>query len=241
MALLESTSEQGALVEPHLGSLSLNHVQLVPQSAGQLADDVVEDLLERFPGTAFRLHANVRVLKAHRFADLSGFMRHLDWFQEAARVHKRLGARAYSAHAGARADASLEDVFDAAKRAADLFDSPVAVEGHYPTLDGKDRWLLSSWNEYERLLASDLPMAIDLSHLNIVAKHSKCNGGGLVGDLLASPMCLEVHLSDNDGSGDQHQTLTDKPWWFELLPRINPSAVVFTEGNHLKRLEMTLS
>jgi hypothetical protein len=54
----------------------------------------------------------------------------------------------------------------------------------------------------------------------------------LVGELLAGDQCLEVHLSHNDGRGDQHRICDADPWWFPLLGHINPSAVVFSEGNH---------
>jgi hypothetical protein len=50
--------------------------------------------------------------------------------------------------------------------------------------------------------------------------------------MLASDQLLECHVSANNGTGDWHQICDDKPWWYELLPHINPNAVTFSEGNH---------
>ncbi len=58
----------------------------------------------------------------------------------------------------------------------------------------------------------------------------------LVADMLASPACLEVHVSGNDGCGDSHQALREQPWWWPLLQHIQPRAVAFGEGNHCRSL-----
>lgn len=221
---------QGAHVEPMIGRLSCSHLQLVPQNFGVLTEDRCRDLQAAHPGTRFRLHANVRIQPRHVVADLSGLDLHLAWFIQAARVHRALGAEIYSAHAGRRREASLDQLFSNAQRAGDLFGCPVAIEGHYPTPD--DQFLVASWKEYQQLLDSDLPFAVDLSHLHIVATRSGCIETNLVKELLASEHCLEVHVSDNDGQGDQHRTLSRVPWWAECLPSIHPKAVVFSEGNH---------
>jgi hypothetical protein len=57
------------------------------------------------------------------------------------------------------------------------------------------------------LLESGAHYALDLSHLHIVATASGYVEWGLLQELLASPKCLEVHLSGNDGSADQHNAL----------------------------------
>lgn len=58
----------------------------------------------------------------------------------------------------------------------------------------------------------------------------------LVRSMLASPRCLEVHLSANDGRADQHQVLEslDGVWWAPLLQHIHQDCVVFSEGNRLR-------
>ncbi|NKA33292.1 hypothetical protein ACQVRY_13815 [Ralstonia pseudosolanacearum] len=215
--------------EPLFDTLSMAHVQLVPQTVGLLDEARADGLLAVSPATRLRLHANVRVLPRHRLADLSTFDADRDWFEQAARISQRLGAPAYSAHAGYRRNATLAQVLDNARRCADLFDCPVAVEGLYPDRHGAQ--LVSTWNEYRALFESDVPYALDLSHVNIVA-HRFGREDGLVADMLACERCIEVHVSDNDGTGDWHRVCHKPPWWYRLLAYRHPDAVVFSEGNH---------
>lgn len=227
---------QGAS-EPQVGALLTDHIQLVPQSVDVLDESLAALLASTWPSTQFRLHANVRVLARRRWANLCTFARDLDWFQAAARVHRVLGASVYSAHAGLRHEATLAELFDNARRCADLFGCRVAIEGQYPTAgDDAHQFLLSSWAEYRSLLDSGLPYALDLSHLNILAHRSGHRDDALVADMLASPACLEVHVSDNDGRADAHRVLQREPWWWPLVRFIQPGAVVFSEGNHARRL-----
>lgn len=219
-----------AVTEPLLGELSTAHVQLVPQSRGQLTRSLADQLREAFPATRFRLHANVRVLPEHRFADLANLTMQLDWFEQAAAISQRLGAPAYTAHAGHRRDASLARLLDNARRCADLFDCPVGIEGMYPAPGNP--WLVSTWPEYRALLDSGVPYALDLSHLHILACRSGRRDEELVHELLASPRCLEIHVSDNDGERDSHAIAQAATWWIPLLARKHSGAVVFTEGNH---------
>ena len=218
------------ITEPLLGDLSIEHVQLVPQSFGRLTDDLVDSLTTAFPLTRFRLHANVRVLANHRFADLSTFNADRDWFVQAAGISRLLKAPAYTAHAGRRVNATFEQLLDNARRCTDMFGCPVGVEGLYPATGNP--WLVSTWHEYQALLVADVPYAIDLSHLHILACQSGVRNEDLVRELLASERCIEVHLSHNDGRGDQHQVCNSEPWWYSLLNSIHPLAVVFSEGNH---------
>jgi len=211
----------------------MEHVQLVPQSRGVIDEGLCSYLKEKHPKTRFRLHANARVQFVHRIIDLSEFAedRGKQWFMDAARVSKMLHAPAYSAHSGRRENASLKDVFYAAQCLADWFDCPVAIEGQYPTKDGS--LLIDSWDEYRELFESGVPYALDLSHINILAKLSGEKDIPLLQEMLASENCIEIHVSDNDGSRDQHRICERKPWWHDLLMRYaNPGAVVFSEGNH---------
>ena len=217
-------------LEPCFGRLSTAHVQLVPQSLGTLDDALVDTLREAFPATRFRLHANVRVLPRHVIADLSNFTMHPGWFSQAARISQRLDAPAYTVHAGRRSQARLDEMLDNARRCADVFGCPVGVEGHYPT--SQDTWLVSSWEEYQTVFESGVPYALDLSHLHIVATHSGRREEALVAEMIACERCLEIHVSANDGHGDRHDVCDEPPWWFALLDRAHPAAVIFSEGNH---------
>lgn len=125
--------------------------------------------------------------------------------------------------------ATLDGVFDHARRCADRFGCPVAIEGMYPAKHAA--YLISTWAEYRALFDSGLPYALDLSHLNIVAVQSGVRHDALVADMLACERCREIHVSDNDGTGDQHRVGTSPAWWWPLLARAHPGAVIFSEGN----------
>lgn len=228
--------EHHAPSDPLFGRLSLDEVQLVPQMAGILTCESAVELVQAYPGSRFRLHANVRVLPEHRRADLSNFAEERRWFAQAARVSRVLGARAYTAHAGRRANASLQEAFDNCRRAADLFGCPVGIEGLYPSR--AEDWLLSTWAEYRQLLTAGVAYALDLSHLHILATQSGQLDLGLVRELLASCYCMEIHVSHNDGRADSHRPCpASPPWWFDPLqralryPEHGNGAVVFSEGN----------
>lgn len=217
--------------EPLLGRLSLDHVQLVPQSRGMLDEALVDELLDAHPDTRFRCHANTRCLPERHVLDLCDFDPSHPYWKQLASISKRLCAKGYTAHAGRRDRSSLAQAFDNTLRASDLFGCPVGIEGHYPTPKGNP-WLLADWAEYAALLASRIPYALDLSHLHIVQHLSRSREDNLVRELLASDACMEVHVSGNSGRSDAHQPLTEAPWWWELLAYANPSAVVFSEGQH---------
>jgi len=219
------------LTEPFLGTLAREHAQLVPQNFGILDEVTVDELVTRYPQTQFRLHANVRVLREMAVWDLSNFAEHSAHWKQAATISRLLSAPAYSAHAGERR-CSFDGVLNAARHAADLFGCKVAVEGHYPERGNSAKYHVATWEEYRALFESGVPYALDLSHLNIVAHFTGRFETTLVTEMLACERCAEVHLSDNDGLGDQHQTLKDEPWWWSLLPHVHANSVIFTEGNH---------
>jgi hypothetical protein len=223
--------------EPLIGLLCTDHIQFVPQNFGVLTHDLASDIVSSFPGSRFRLHANVRVLRETVPYDLSSFNRFPAHWKQAAHISRNINASAYSAHAGTRAEASFAGVIESARRAADLFNCPVAVEGHYPSRREGDKYNVSTWGEHRSLFESSVPYALDLSHLNIVATQTRSIDLCLVKEMLASDFCIEIHLSDNDGSGDQHQTLSTQPWWWNLRDGFNPNAVVFSEGNQKRKLK----
>lgn len=214
--------------EPLLGKLSTERVQLCPQNHGTLDVEVAKEIRRLLPHIEWRLHANVRVDQVYRWIDIGDWPQQRDYFDALAAVSKALDAPAYSAHAGRRDRATLVDVLNYARQLAYLFGVPVAIEGHYPTVD--DFWLISSWREYQTLFESGVPYALDLSHLHILARQTGRYETGLLQEMLACERCLEVHISSNNGQADQHRPITEKPWWFPLLKKAHSKAVVFSEG-----------
>lgn len=218
------------VVDPILGRLSTDHIQLCPQNLGVLTEELADQLLADHPGTRFRLHANTRVFRERQVIELDAFDANHPYWRQLAAINQRLGSHGYTAHAGRRESGkTLASVFDATKAAADLFGCRVGVEGGYPTPKG-DPWLLSSWDDYAAMLGARVDFALDLSHLHIVATLTRRREEGLVREMLASEHCIEVHLSDNSGRADEHRMLSAEPWWWPLLPAIHPAAVVFSEG-----------
>jgi hypothetical protein len=217
--------------DPLIGSLSLSAVQLCPQNHGVLDREYAAMLLDQFPDTSFRLHANVRVLPNRYVHDWCNWTPDSPYWKALAAVSRQLKASAYTAHAGRRADASFTDIVNAVQRAGDEFCCPVAIEGHYPTKG--DVFLISTWEEYAALFESGVHYVMDLSHLNILAIQSHRRDDILIQEMLASDRCLEVHLSANDGMHDQHRPLSDAPWWWPLLDHVNPAATIFSEANLL--------
>lgn len=225
-AMQRATAE--APSEPLLGALSLKETQLCPQNRGVLTLDFAQGLRATYPGTRFRLHANVRVLPTRQIADWSSWDSQSPYWKALAETSQTLQAPAYTAHAGRRSEADLATVLDSARRAQDVFGCPVGIEGHYPTRS--DVFLVSNWDEYRTLFESGVPYAVDLSHLHIVAEQSGRYESTLIQEMLASDRCLEVHLSSNDGTKDQHQPLSQEPWWWPLLAYIHDDAIIFSEG-----------
>lgn len=218
--------------EPLWGDLRRDHIQICPQNAGVFDEQVYDTVRRLLPNSRFRLHANVRVRSQIARSAASAFNDHTrPYFEKLASLSKMIDAPAYSLHAGRRAECQgLAQLAENVRALEDLFDCPVAVEGHYP--EGKNMWLISSWTEYAWLLASGLKYALDLSHLNIVARRSRSTERQLVNELLGSDKCIEVHVSGNDGVRDRHDVLDTAQWWSLSLKNTNPNAVFFTEGNH---------
>ena len=222
--------------EPLWGRLSLEQVQLCPQNHGKLTTERLDALMADYPRTTFRLHANVRLggrQPRWSAADVGSGSRR--YFEELGRLSRQLGAPAYTLHAGRRESATLEQLRDNLKVLEDWMGVAVGVEGLYPAR--RSPWLIDCWSEYRWLLESGVRYAVDLSHLNIVARHERTVDQGLVADLLANPCCLEVHVSGNDGRRDAHRVPTDAPWWYPLLAsavQANLDLVIFSEGNQLR-------
>ncbi len=216
--------------DPLLGNLSTTKLQLCPQNRGRIDVEMAQRLRVDHPEIEWRLHANVQIDGQARIVDLCDWRDELYLFAQVARLSNVLAAPAYTAHAGRRGQSSLTEVLRYTLEAEQLFGIPVGIEGHYPTKH--DIWLLSTWAEYRMLLESGAHYALDLSHLHIVATASGYVEWNLLRELLASPKCIEVHVSGNDGSADQHHALDVDavPWWWPLLTCANPDAAIFSEG-----------
>ena len=224
------------------GALSHDHIQLCPQNPTHLSEQVVENLRNTYTSSQLRLHANARVLERHVLWDVSTFnndTRH--YYQALADRMLRLGAKVFSVHAGYVRNCSSEQFWERLKRLRDDVDTftqgqvEVAVEGLYPCAQRPQH--IGTWNEYEQLLHTQIPFALDLSHLKIVGFREKTWNNDLVLEMMASPLCVEIHVSDNDGRSDRHSTVQTHPQWWDQLHSVDlPSTcVVFSEGNLLPK------
>jgi hypothetical protein len=221
--------------EPQLGALSTAHVQVCPQNFGRIDEAEAEALRAEFPEMRLRCHANARVLERHVMFDASTVSDDtLPYFHALADRCRRFGASVMSIHAGYEQNATHAQMVDNVRRLqGEVFgDVQLAVEGLYPNAHRPQ--LLATWADYERALRTSVPIAVDLSHLNIVAHHDGAMQTDLVRELLASPTTLEVHLSDNTGTKDAHDVLARAPWWWPLLDAIGPHAIAFSEGNQTR-------
>lgn len=220
--------------DPVLGPIHMDEVQLCPQHAGRLSEAVVDTLMEEHPDTRFRIHATPRVegTHVHRIVEAVDAFDHPEQMAATAALSKRMGAIGYTLHAGRRELGTLERVFENTRRLADLFGCRVGVEGLYPSIGRHNTWLLASWAEHEEMLKARIPYALDVSHINIVAKRERDRRPDLLRDLLSSPNMMEFHLSDNDARADSHRPLTagSPPWWTPFLDHVHPDASVFYEG-----------
>lgn len=225
--------DNGLLTEPRISQISLKHIQLVPQARNKLSFDEFEEVKKVLPESTFRLHANTRVLDKHQMVDLSDFSGNEAYFEALAEFSNEMKAPAYSVHSGHRKAASFEQILINRDKVQKMFDCPVAIEPQYPS---SKNLLISSWADHRKLLKAKVPFALDLSHLNIVARFYKRLELELVQEMLSSEYCLEVHVSDNDGKSDAHQVHASEAWWEPLLKFVNPKAVVFTEGSRFNQI-----
>lgn len=224
------------------GQLSSKHVQLCPQSGGVLTEELAEHFKQVYPSMQLRVHANARVLDTHVLWDASTFDPSTAHYYTALTDRMlRLGSDTFSVHAGYREHCSATQFWERVQRLRECVDTAssgrvrVAIEGLYPN-SRRPQWV-ATWNEYEQLLKHQVPFALDLSHLNIVARNEKTWNEKLVEEMLRSPLCCEIHVSANDGASDRHQSLTQPPIWWDLLHRWAPDlkGVVFSEGNLMPR------
>lgn len=227
-------------VEPILGQLYSEHVQLCPQHPDHISEELIERLMDKFTQIQFRLHSDVRLVNKRGITiDLIDFNSDTQWyFETLAKYSKQMNAPLYSLHAGTRRDYSIEDLFYKAQKLQEIFECPVAIEGHYPFSNNK--YLINSWSEYEALYRSGLNYALDLSHLNIVAQREGWQDD-LTVEMLSSKQCREIHISFNEGHLDNHMIATENQtplWekWKEMIIKSQSTADIFSEGNQVLHL-----
>ena len=217
------------------GLYSYKHLQLCPQTPDVYCESLLSSIHKRLPDTQLRLHANIRVSTARKVIDVSNYGVHTrDYFKRISDLSRYISAPTYSAHSGRR-NASLAKLFHQWEQIQLMFDCPVLIEGMYPSQ--KEDYFINSWNEYVQLMHSGCPYALDLSHLNIVAKHEG-KRPQTVYDLVCHPNCLEIHLSHNNGNTDAHRSLSATHWknvwwkesWLSGLKHRSSLPVHFSEG-----------
>lgn len=213
-----------------IGDLDLSNIQLCPQSRGVLGEMDAAFLREKYPDIQFRLHANIKTMAHRVIYDAIDFGKpEFDsrWHSIKS-ISAILNAPCYTLHAGARENGDFSALIDRVRRLQDFMQIPVGVEGHYPMKERTHH--LDSWLDYERLLRTEIGYVVDLSHLNIVARHEKHIDFDLVRALITSPRCLEIHLSGNNGIRDEHGLLKGNEWWLPVIAGENISGKIFFEG-----------
>lgn len=209
------------------GKASTDLLQICPQGRGKLSEELALQFVEDYPTTQWLLHANVQVDDDRRVVDIADWPKEKDYFMQIAKLSKLMGAKHYSAHAGRRNRASLEEMIAYSKEMTEAMGLPVAVEGMYPTIG--NGWLVDNWDEYYQLFRSGAYYALDLSHFNILVHQTGGVPRLLLKAMLRSERCLEVHISHNDGIYDQHLTFEQYPWWYAYLDEVHPNCVILNE------------
>ena len=203
-------------------------IQLVPQMKGVVDEKIIDELRVKYPGMEIRLHANVRVFERHLITNLSSSRIYREYYRRLGEINSYLGRTTYTLHAGMRAEISWPRLLDQAKKLADAWECVVGIEGHYPTKNGV--FWVSTWAEYQLLFESGAHYVVDFSHLNIVATKENRYDVKMLEEAVSNPRCVEVHVSDNDGTSDQHKPLLREPWWYPAIHHVHKNAAIFTES-----------
>lgn len=223
------------------GKLNSDIVQLCPQSRGIFSKERLSALKMAKPERRFRLHASIRV--GQEKSDVSASTmgeREREVFRRIAELNVLMGDEPYVIHAGRRSEATKSEMLSNLKEIGKIFEEAgskarIGVEPLYPE---EGRWLLDSWEEWEELLNEGIPYALDLSHANILARKTGKRDEALLNRMAESPLCLEIHVSGNNGVKDRHEPLSDIPWWREALIKGTKKGVpIFSEGNALLNRE----
>jgi sugar phosphate isomerase/epimerase len=228
---------QGVSQEPW-GKLSTAEIQVCPQHPHFLNEELLDEMASLMPGTRMRLHATAPVSRRHFVGPRAWWSDESQgYWERVAELSRHIKASAYTFHAGTREGHTFDEMLDQARRFEQLFECPVGIEGLYPDVSEQNAWFVNSWEEYRRLMESGVRFALDLSHMNIMAKLTREIDEALVVDMLSHPNCIEIHVSDNDGMSDRHQMMRPEAltalWWAPMLQaaaQSNPGVLIFSES-----------
>lgn len=219
------------LSDPKLGKISADKVQLCPQHAGCIDENLIDRIMTQYPKTQFRLHASPKIRgEGRQIVYASNAAENKNYINRAIKMNKTMRSDGYSIHAGRREHMTMAKLLEEAQRIQEKApDIRMSVEGLYP--DRRDQWLVSTWAEYEQLADSGLGFALDLSHLNIVVKQEG-RQDNLVENMAALPNCVEIHVSHNNGRADTHKPVPkdQSPWWLTALQKAHHLTDIFYEG-----------
>jgi len=216
-------------------AIKKNIIQLCPQHIGYLSPLLINNIKIKYKEIQFRLHANVKVWDKLYLFDASSDLRleeNKKYILKLKEINNLLGSKIYSYHAGRRC--SIKRLLSNVNYLEDFLGCEVAVEGLYPTKENK--WNLSSYNDHEDMFyKTNLKYVIDFSHFNIINSVEKRIDFHLLKEMIESPRCLEIHISDNDGEKDSHHKITKELWWFSMMSNasLTSSVNIFSEESRL--------
>jgi len=164
--------------------------------------------------------------------------------REVADLLERYEITTYSAHPLQLSETSEDGLFEWFCRTADLHGErgiSFSLETMYTPRDARDhvsgRWHLADEASVTRFVTRAMargyrtPLLLDLAHIHIEAEHGRWRWES-VQDLVSSDAVSCVHVSENDGRRDRHDSLSDTHRIREELTRIEEafSGLVVDEG-----------
>lgn len=218
---------RNSLSLPALGELSLNHVQICPKKGREvLTEDLATDLRAAYPEIRFRLHADVRLSQDRKplEVDACAYGRNRDYFDKLSDVSKILQADAYTLHVGKKNQSNWANLLRTVDLMEDEMGIPVGIESNHLQGSVTGYWL-DEIGDYFNWMKSGRKYAINLGSSQIADGTSMKNSlrTESVFRLVESNQCIEVNLPQLDAEST--------PWWIPVIDYINPSAVIFYEGN----------
>jgi len=221
----------------------LDIIQLCPQNKGFITKELISDIQTCKPESEIRLHANVSLMNIKDFRKQTKYpMCHVDagtYQKEDFKFYFDMlidilsfNKNPYSIHAGNRRRCTLTRMINNIKDIQQRSGVKVGVEGLYPTqlyLKNKTQgYLMSNLNEYLKVMDSGICYAIDLSHMNIIKNQLPDEFDiNIVEDLICHENCMEIHISDNNGSADTHEPICLNTWWNDMIKKA--SAPIISE------------
>jgi len=216
----------------------LSVIQICPQNSGITTVETIDDINLLKPDSEIRLHANVKVFDPYvwrrrgnpplSMADASRY-RHpkfKEYWDTLVPIIQHIG-NPYTFHAGSRVGSTLEQVLASVGDLEQRVGSPVGIEGMYPTC--KNSYIMSTMDEYRKVMESGVHYCVDLSHLNIIRHYEGGLDESLVQEMLLSCNCIEIHISGNNGISDSHKGIDGNEWWIKLVHHDLIKASLITE------------